>query len=179
MALPEGFDATPGAVFPAAETRHQPFPWQWSILSLFAALCIVAQYGFFYADVLGKNPDYRPWVLRYCEFTGCTVPVIRDIDKIRSDSLLVYSKPETPGALSVDAVIINHADFSQPFPHLLLRFENLQGEAVAQRHLKPAEYLAGEMSGVSMMPPNQPVRLGLTLVDPGQQAVSYSLFIQE
>ncbi|TNF00642.1 MAG: DUF3426 domain-containing protein [Gammaproteobacteria bacterium] len=149
------------------------------MLAVLAALFIVAQYGFFYADVLGKNSSYRPWVLRYCELSGCTVPVLRDINKIRSDTLLVYSKPDTPGALSVDAVIINNADFYQPFPDLLLRFENLQGEAVAQRRLRPFEYLAGEMSGANMMPPNQPVRLGLTLVDPGQEAVSYSLFIQE
>ncbi|TNE76696.1 MAG: DUF3426 domain-containing protein [Gammaproteobacteria bacterium] len=172
-------EAAFGTTHAPPEKSRRPLTGMWLALSLLAALAIAAQYLFFYADVLGKNPDYRPWVMRYCDLMGCSVPPLRDTSKISSDKLLVYSKPENPGALNVDAVIINKAGFAQPFPELLLRFENLQGEVIAQRRFTPQEYLDGEMTNARMMPPGQPVRLALTLVDPGQMAVSYSLFIQE
>ena len=142
-------------------------------------MSLAAQYIHFHADLLGTDPAYRPWLVRFCDITTCKLPIMKDTTKIRSSKLLVHSHPTTSDALIVDAVIINEANFDQPFPELTLNFEDLQGASVAHRNFKPDEYLHGEMTGVSIMPAGRPVRLTLELLDPGASAVNYSLFIPE
>ena len=85
------------------------------------------------------------------------------------------SHPELADALVVDAVIVNGADFAQPFPELELRFTTIDGDLVAGRRFKPEEYLSGELAGVTLMVPKTPVRLALEITDPGADAVNYFL----
>jgi len=75
----------------------------------------------------------------------------------------------------VDAIIYNRATFSQPFPLLELRFADLNGSLIASRRFKPAEYLSGELAGVSEMPSQTPIHISLDILDPGNKAVNYSL----
>ena len=161
--------------YPPAKPRQKT--WLWLSLSLLAVALLAAQYLYFFADVIGADPNHRQWIGRYCEVAGCKLSPLQDLNKISSDQLMVYSHPEIPDALSVDAVLVNEASFAQPFPALVLRFENLQGEILAQRLFQPKEYLHGDLADMTMMPARQPVRLRLELVDPGQDAVSYLLFI--
>ncbi len=127
--------------------------------------------------MIGADPNHRQWITRYCGVVGCKLSPRQDLNKISSDKLMVYSHPKIPDALIVDAVLVNEASFAQPFPALVLRFENLQGEIIAQRRFQPGEYLRGALAGMTSMPARQPVRLKLELADPGQEAVSYLLFI--
>jgi predicted Zn finger-like uncharacterized protein len=151
----------------------------WSSLSMLAMMALTVQYLYFHADILGTDPNLRPWLIHFCDISTCKLPILRDTSKIRSSKLLVHSHPDIPEALIVDAVIINQASFDQPFPELTLNFENLQGATVARRNFKPDEYLHGEMTGVIIMPSGQPVRLTLELLDPGPKAINYSLIIPE
>ncbi|MEH6617201.1 MAG: zinc-ribbon and DUF3426 domain-containing protein, partial [Porticoccus sp.] len=133
----------------------------WPTLSVLAMMALIFQYIYFHADLLGTAPTYRPWLMRFCDITTCKLPIMKDTTKIRSSKLLVHSHPTISDALIVDAVIINEANFDQPFPELALNFEDLQGASVAHRNFKPDEYLHGEMTGVSIMPAGRPVRLTL------------------
>ncbi|MEH6466565.1 MAG: zinc-ribbon and DUF3426 domain-containing protein [Porticoccus sp.] len=151
----------------------------WPTLSALAMMALAIQYIYFHADLLATDPTYRPWLMRFCDITTCKLPIMKDTTKIRSSKLFVHSHPTISDALIVDAIIINEANFDQPFPELALNFEDLQGTSVAHRNFKPEEYLHGEMTGVSIMPAGRPVRLRLELLDPGASAVNYSLFIPE
>ena len=166
-------------IAPESPTRNYLKMLLWPILSVLAMMALIFQYIYFHADILGTDPNHRPWVIHFCDITTCKLPILRDTTKIRSSKLLVHSHPDISGALIVDAVIINEANFDQPFPELALNFEDLQGVSVARRNFKPDEYLRGEMTGVTIMPTGQPVRLTLELLDPGPKAVNYSLFIPE
>ncbi|MOA50305.1 hypothetical protein D3C78_1733040 [compost metagenome] len=75
----------------------------------------------------------------------------------------------------MDAIIYNRAPFAQPFPLLELRFEDINGQSLASRRFKPGEYLAGELAGQTDMPPQTPIHIALEILDPGTQAVNYSL----
>ena len=116
---------------------------------------------------------------RFCSLSGCEIPRQVDISKIRSTELVIHAAPQSPGVLIANAVIVNQANFDQPFPNLLLVFEDLQGNPVARRSFKPEEYLYGELTGAVIMPRNQPVKLELQLLDPGPEAINYSLYIDE
>ncbi len=166
-------------IAPESAPRNYPKILLWPSLSVLAMMALIFQYIYFHADILGTDPSHRPWLIHFCNITTCKLPIMRDTTKIRSSKLLVHSHPDISGALIVDAVIINEANFNQPFPELALNFEDLQGASVARRNFKPDEYLHGEMTGVTIMPTGQPVRLTLELLDPGPKAVNYSLLIPE
>ncbi|WDU61709.1 DUF3426 domain-containing protein [Pseudomonas poae] len=147
----------------------------WLLLVLIAAGGLAGQYIAYQFDDLARQDAYRPWFQELCPTLGCTVPSRVDIAHIKSSNLVVRSHPEFAGALVVDAIIYNRATFSQPFPLLELRFADLNGGLIASRRFKPAEYLSGELAGVSEMPSQTPIHISLDILDPGNKAVNYSL----
>lgn len=147
----------------------------WLLLVLIAAAGLAGQYIAYQFDDLARQDAYRPWFQQLCPTLGCTVPSRVDIAHIKSSNLVVRSHPDFAGALVVDAIIYNRATFSQPFPLLELRFADLNGGLIASRRFKPAEYLSGELAGVSEMPSQTPIHISLDILDPGNKAVNYSL----
>ncbi|CRM50833.1 family finger-like domain protein [Pseudomonas sp. 37 R 15] len=147
----------------------------WIVLVVLAAAGLAGQYIAYQFDELARQDAYRPWFQQLCPTLGCTVPSRVDIAHIKSSNLVVRSHPEFAGALVVDAIIYNRATFSQPFPLLELRFADLNGGLIASRRFKPAEYLSGELAGVSEMPSQVPIHISLDILDPGNKAVNYSL----
>ena len=95
-----------------------------------------------------------------------------------TQNLVVRSHPTLQRALVVDALLLNKADYEQPFPDITLMFRDLNDNMVASRRFTPAQYLSGELSGENDMPVQTPVHIALELVDPGPEAVSYSISLQ-
>lgn len=147
----------------------------WAGLTVLAALALLTQYVVFHFDELARQEAYRPWFITLCPAVGCSVPSRVDIQLIRSSNLVVRSHPSFAGALVVDAIIYNRAPFSQPFPLLELRFADLNNKLIASRRFKPSEYLSGDLSGQTEMPPQVPIHIALDILDPGKRAVNYSL----
>lgn len=158
--------------------RHEPrWPQVLWGLGLVAALALLGwQYVHANFDTLARGPA-RPWLAKACNAIGCALPPQSDVAQIRSGNLIVRSHPTQAGALQVDAIITNLAPFPQPYPQLQLQFTDLNGKPVAGRRFQASEYLAGELSGASLMPVQQPVHIALELVDPGPQAVNYALTV--
>ena len=157
-------------------------PWGrwlgWGSLNLLAAAALATQWSLYNFEELARQDKYRPWFEAVCPHFGCTLPSKVDINLIKSSNLVVRSHPEFAGALVVDAILYNRAGFSQPFPLLELRFSDIDNRLLANRRFKPSEYVAGELSGQSEMPPQTPIRISLDILDPGQDAVNYSLSFQ-
>ena len=147
----------------------------WGALVLLAAGLLGFQYLWFHFDELARNDRYRPWFQQLCPIVGCTLPTRVDIARIKSSNLVVRSHPDFKGALIVDAILYNRAPFAQPFPLLELRFSDLNGQLIASRRFKPAEYLSGELAGRGEMPSQTPIHIALDILDPGPKAVNYSL----
>lgn len=147
----------------------------WLLLVLLALAGLAGQYIAYHFDELARQDQYRPWFAQACPELGCTLPSKVDVEQIRSSNLVVRSHPDFSGALVVDAIIYNRANFSQPFPLLEMRFADLNGQLIASRRFKPSEYLSGELAGQSEMPPQTPIHISLDILDPGPKAVNYSL----
>ncbi|WP_345772980.1 DUF3426 domain-containing protein [Pseudomonas sp. DP-17] len=147
----------------------------WLLLVLLALAGLAGQYIAYHFDELARQDQYRPWFAQACPELGCTLPSKVDVEQIRSSNLVVRSHPDFSGALVVDAIIYNRANFSQPFPLLEMRFADLNGQLIASRRFKPSEYLSGELAGQNEMPPQTPIHISLDILDPGPKAVNYSL----
>ena len=154
-------------------------PWGrwlgWGLLNLLGASALAGQYVIYHFDELARQDQYRPWFEQLCPAIGCQLPSKVDINQVKSSNLVVRSHPEFSGALVVDAILYNRAAFSQPFPLLEIRFADINGQLLASRRFKPSEYLAGELAGNAEMPPQTPIHISLDILDPGTQAVNYSL----
>lgn len=140
-----------------------------------APLLLLAQVMYLQFDDWAVNPTFRPAYSAACAVLPCNLPDRRDLDLLKSRALKVRSHPQEAGKLLVDALIVNEAEFDQPFPVLHLKFASVEGNPLASERFTPADYLAGDMAGVKMMPARTPVHIEVKALDPGTQAVSYTL----
>lgn len=139
-----------------------------------AAMLLVWQVVYFNFENWSRGPE-RAALGKVCAVLGCELASPISLDAIRTSNLIVRSHPQQPGALVVDAVITNTAAYPQPFPALLLQFSDMQGLPVAGSVFSAAQYLGGELSGATLMPPRQPVHISLEILDPGAAATNYHL----
>jgi len=151
----------------------------WPALSLLALVALVSQLAWFKFDYFSRVEPYRTAYTFLCPYLGCQVPTLVDTRQINAFNLVVREHPETAGALAVDVMIMNNAPFDQPYPDLVLMFTDLDETEVASRRFSPREYLGGEAAGSNLMPQKQPVHLTLDLVDPGERAVNYHIYIPQ
>jgi len=162
---------------PVSVTRHRGWlrPLIWSLLILALTGTLVAQIAWLQFDRLSAMPQLRPFYEKGCDFFGCKLKPLSNTDAIQSRKLVVRTNPDDRGQLIVDAVIINRAGFEQPYPVIALTFSNLNGSMVAQNIFNPDEYLSGETENHTAMPKDTPVRIAITIQDPGRNAVNYNL----
>jgi len=126
-------------------------------------------------DDWAVDPTFRPAYAAACGVLPCQLPDRRALNLLKSRALKVRSHPRAEGSLLVDALIVNEAEFDQPFPVLHLKFASVEGNPLASERFDPEDYLAGAMKGVKMMPARTPVHIEVQALDPGPQAVSYTL----
>ena len=172
---PLGLEMLEDELLTAAPTQRRPRTWLWTCLALVALLALPAQYLYYNFDGLARDQRTRPLLEDICLLARCELPARVDISRIRSTNLLVRPHPEFPNALAIDAILYNRADFEQPFPVLEMQFEDASGRQLVNRRFRPEEYLSGELAGVNLMPPQTPIRVGLSMLDPGPQVRSYRL----
>ncbi|WP_257294732.1 DUF3426 domain-containing protein [Endozoicomonas sp. YOMI1] len=151
----------------------------WGVAACSLLVLLTLQFAWFNRNTLSLNPALRPAYAMACNLLSCTLPPMVNLNAIKSVDLVVRSHPDQDNALQVDAVIINEARHPQPFPDLKLTFTDINGRLVANRTFTPSEYLGGELAGSDEMPKAQPIRLGLEIIDPGEQAVNYQLTFSE
>ena len=147
----------------------------WTILNLGLLITLLAQLAWFHYDKLAQFDQLRPLYEKGCQLVGCKLPDLVDTTKIKSQNLIVRSHPTARKALIIDAVIVNQAPFDQPFPNLALYFSDLNNNIIAQRLFEPSDYIAGEIKNWSAMPKGTPIHISIEILDPGKNAVNYSV----
>jgi len=147
--------------------------WTLVVLALIGGLA--AQVAWFQFDRLAAIPQLRPFYEQACQWAGCTLKPLINVEAVESRKLVVRTNPDNRNQLIVDAVIVNTAGFEQPFPAIALTFSNLNGDVVAQSTFTPNEYLAESEGDKQIMPRKTPVRISIDIRDPGRDAVNYNL----
>lgn len=178
--IPEENLASLGRVAPPLElTTKRESRWLRSlVLSLVTLLLLgtlIAQFLWQRTSLYSQVAQVRPLYEWACQWVACALPEYSDIDAIRSDNLVVRSHPEIANALMINIVFRNTADFPQAFPILILSFNTVTNNIVALREFAPSEYLNSGLQNLSLMPVMSPVQVNLELIDPGPDAVNYTL----
>ncbi|HEX7028464.1 MAG TPA: DUF3426 domain-containing protein [Gammaproteobacteria bacterium] len=150
----------------------------WSAAIVIGVLGLLLQIAYLKRDWLADHPRAGPIVVDFCKrIPGCELTPKRDLSQLQLVSRNVYSHPNEAAALMISAVIVNAANFSQPFPILLVSMSDVQGKVVAERYFHPSEYLP-EKPGTSEMQPGKAISVNLEVMDPGQNALAFELDFQ-
>lgn len=134
-----------------------------------------SQYLWQRKELYSQLPQLRPLYEVACTYLDCALPEYTDIDSVRSENLTVQTHPTLANGLMVNTIIRNTAAFEQPFPILILSFNSAQNNIIALREFTPGEYLDPGLRSIQAMPTNTPVQIGLAIMDPGAEAVNYTL----
>ena len=151
-----------------------------ALVNLLLLLCLPAQWLYVNRNLLSADPYFAPLAPLVCRLATCAPP--RDVPQstaIYSQQLLVRSHPEYENALEVSFVFHNDSPVPQHFPDVELLFSDVNGQPVANRLFGPREYLPVELRQLEDMPSKSSVQAQLELVDPGEQAVHYTLKIHD
>ena len=169
------FEAAPlDLSLPEQKKRHKAILMGLACIAM--VFTLVAQAAYFNFDQWARQDNYRPWYKVACQTLDCTLPASYDLARIRTTaSPQVSSHPKFKNALMIDVLFMNSAEFTQPFPKLELTFSNAGGKVIAHRLFSPGEYLAGEASGLTMMPVRTPIHIALEISDPGKNANNYQV----
>ena len=134
-----------------------------------------SQYLWQRMELYSQLPQLRPKYEVACTYLKCALPQYTDIDSIRSENLTVQTHPTLANGLMVNTIIRNAAEFEQPFPILILSFNSVENSVIALREFTSAEYLDPELRSIQAIPAKTPVQIGLAIMDPGPEAVNYTL----
>ena len=134
-----------------------------------------SQYLWQRMELYSQLPQLRPKYEVACTYLKCALPQYTDIDSIRSENLTVQTHPTLANGLMVNTIIRNAAEFEQPFPILILSFNSVENSVIALREFTSAEYLDPELRSIQAIPAKTPVQIGLAIIDPGPEAVNYTL----
>lgn len=156
-------------------TAKRKLPWLWMTGSLLLLLLSALQFLYFNFSQLSRTPTWRPVYLQACHLLGCELPKIQNTQQMATQLFTVQSHPQYNGALLVETLLLNKATYAQPFPDILLTFKDLNERIIASRRFTPSQYLSGEMAGISDMPEKTPIHIALEIVDPGAEAVSFTI----
>jgi predicted Zn finger-like uncharacterized protein len=134
-----------------------------------------SQYLWHRMELYSQLPQLRPLYEVACTYLNCALPRYADIDSIRSEKLTVQTHPTLANGLMVNTNIRNSAEFEQPFPILVLSFNSVENGVIALREFTSAEYLDPGLRSTQAMPAKTPVQIRLAIMDPGPEAVNYTL----
>ena len=133
----------------------------------------IIQYSYSMRDDLARYPELRPWVQKMCEFAHCDMPMQQNVDLIKLTHRDITIHPRVKGALLINAVFVNNASYTQPFPLMQITLSDMSGRVIAKRRFQPAEYLDADINLRRGMMPNNPVQIVLEIADPGKDAVNF------
>ncbi|OQK16144.1 hypothetical protein AU255_13645 [Methyloprofundus sedimenti] len=109
------------------------------ILGLFL---LAFQVYYFKGYSLSQNPQIRPWINIFSTKLNYPLPVYRNLAEFSTIGSKL--KLVSPGNYQVQISFINHADFAQRLPDILVSLHNLHGGLFARRIFTPEEYLSNE-----------------------------------
>lgn len=159
----------------APVVKEPSFLWLWLSGAIVMMLALIVQVGYFKFDSWSRHPQYRPVYALTCQIVNCQLPAVQDISQMNTQHFMVRLHPKVKQALYIDTLLVNTAEYQQPFPDLSLIFTDLDDQTIASRHFKPKEYLAGELAGSNSMPLNIPIHIAIEIVNPGAEAVGYRI----
>jgi predicted Zn finger-like uncharacterized protein len=124
------------------ERKSSPrMQWVYALLSLLAAVGLVAQGAYFFRDeIANRAPSLAPTLAMACEHIGCRVQPPKRTESLGFVGADLAADPAHKGLLIFTATLRNTGERTVAYPHLVLTLDGLGGEMVARRIFSPKEF---------------------------------------
>ena len=149
--------------------------YKYYALILLSVCVLLAQLIYFEKERLLQNETSRYIAQAVCNILTCTVPIYKNLSKLKLISRKIHSHPVEKKALIVTATVINNATQAQPYPKILISMSDIQGTTRVQRLFAPQEYLPDGIFTNQSLPSNTPLNINVEIEDPGQGLISFTL----
>lgn len=140
-------------------TRKTYRVWPWAAASALLLLTLLMQAAYlFRVDLAARFPASKPLLVDACQLLNCAVPLPQN------GSLMSIESSDLTDAQShivFNALLRNHAAYTQLFPHLELTLTDTQDTPLSRRTFKPAEYLPPTENEASGLPANHETSIKL------------------
>ena len=150
-----------------------------TVASVFTLLLLVAaltaQYLWANRNLYQHSPALYPLFASSCALFNCSIPPFSDISAFRGEALTVVSGPVGSNSLVISFVLINSAPLAQTAPVLILSFDTAAQRSVALREFAPADYFPASTDPIKALGAGERVTIKLELIDPGADAVNYTV----
>ena len=156
-------------------TRRTHRGW-WLGGSFLMLLIMAAQFLYIFRIELAQDAQARAWLVRACEPLRCVVPTPQDVNQIELNAD-IKPHPQFDKALLIEATLVNHARFVQPYPALELSFTDKQGVTIARRTFAPREYIDDNVQLTTGLAPLVSVDTVLEITQPANDAVGYEIHL--
>jgi predicted Zn finger-like uncharacterized protein len=144
------------------------------VLSVILFILLLLQLLYFDSQKVSKMLNIKEPIYTICKFINCPKKLQKDIRAIKIIKRSINNHPTKEKALIIKMTIKNTAIFAQPFASMVLGMSNIQGETIAQRVFKPADYISSDMIDKKMQP-NGSYSLELAIKDPGTNALNFAI----
>ncbi len=155
--------------------RRRGRGWIWALGGIVLACLALAQYVYFNFDNLAQSPAARPYLEKWCEWSGCTLAPLRDLSGVDQLETEIAPHPSDPQALRIETVLVNRASFAQPYPLLELSLSNRHGQTIARRAYRPDDYLGSDGDAPQVMPVNVAVEISFDIASPGDSVAGFEI----
>ncbi len=175
----------------AAPARRRRWPVVLMVLTL--GVLLAGLHGYRVREAPGRDPFVRPVWVAWCRITGCEVPALAAIERLRMVRREMFSHPSIDDALVIDVAFRNEAPFEQPYPVLVVQLSDPSGRLVARRAFRPEEYLSrvpnddrpegapagGSAPAAATLAAGALLDISLEVTDPGEDASSFTVEFRE
>jgi predicted Zn finger-like uncharacterized protein len=150
--------------------------WPWFIAAVLFLIGLLAQATYFFRVELAANyPATKPMLTSACEMLSCTIPLPQNENLMSIESSGLEDAPQNH--LILNALLRNHATFTQAYPNLELTLTDTQDSPQARRIFKPADYLSPTDNIATGLLPNHEINIKLHLDTMGIKPSGYRLVL--
>lgn len=140
--------------------------------SLFGLILLIIQVNYFLGYSIAQSPEIRPYLISISKLLKQTLPTYKNI----ADFTIIGSHLATEKNKQhrVKISFINHGNFPQKVPNLLLTLRNLQGGILAQRTFTSKKHQNPDILN-SLIAPNELFTIDFPINVPNYTISGYSI----
>jgi len=152
--------------------------WLLVLLALLLALAAVAQTAYFLRTQISVElPQSKPYLVKACMLLGCSVDLPRDIDQLVIYDSDMQEDADHQGVIHLSSSLINHQPYAQAYPLLELSLTDTRDKVVMRRTFTPAEYLPADRNATNGIPPNDEIRIKLSITAGDVVTAGYRVYV--
>nr|WP_246722818.1 DUF3426 domain-containing protein [Aliikangiella sp. G2MR2-5] len=122
-------------------------------------------------QTLSWDPTWGSMTKSICSALPCDLQPRRDVAKIKLRQRIVKPSESDDSILEIKLLLVNEANFAQPYPGITIRFSDRDGSFVSQKRFEVSDYFPEKAE--QFMPANAEVHLTFETKLPHPDALGF------